>query len=196
MKGRFEPETVERIFAENEILQEQAKNEKISKKLLHMKVRLADKEQQLANKEQQLANKEQQLADKEKYLASERSTSVNAAENIANMSDEERKENFELKKKLMEEHPIMLEPCLNSMCKSYVATKDETMKKEMLGDLYEVRKGGNTDVDNRDMAKTFKRVLDKNPSLKNDENLVALSKIDTVISQPTKVVKKQVEHLK
>ena len=69
--------------------------------------------------------------------------------------------------------------------------KAETIKKEMLGELYAIRKGGKTDAEKREMAKTFKRVLDKNPALKKDENLVALSKIDTIISQPTKSVKKQ-----
>ena len=44
----------------------------------------------------------------------------------------------------------------------------------MLSDLYAVRKSGNTDSEKREMAKTFKRVLDKNPSLKKDENLVYL----------------------
>lgn len=125
-------------------------------------------------------------------IEKERSTSINAAEDIKNLTDEQRKQNFAAKKKLMEEHPIMLEPCLNSMCESYVYTKDEAIKKEMLGELYVIRKGGKSDTEKRDMAKTFKRVLDKNPSLKKDENLVALSKIDTIISQPTKSVKKQV----
>ena len=63
----------------------------------------------------------------------------------------------------------------------------------MLSDLYAVRKSGNTDSEKREMAKTFKRVLDKNPSLKKDENLVALSKIDYAFSQPTKMVKNQIE---
>ena len=78
------------------------------------------------------------------------------------------------------------------MCELYVFTKDEAIKGRMLSDLYAIRKGGKTDSEKREMSKTFKRVLDKNPSLKKDENLVALSKIDTIVSQPTKSVKKQI----
>ncbi len=189
LKGRFSPEFIDKAIAENKILQDQAKNEEISKKLEDVKSRLEQKEQELNNKERYLGYKEQ-------AVASERATSVNANEDFKGLSDAELKDKFELKKKLMKEHPIMLEPCLNSMCNAYVLTKDEAMKKEMLGELYAIRKGGKTDAEKREMAKTFKRVLDKNPNLKNDENLVALSKIDTVISQPTKSVKKQVEHSK
>ena len=86
----------------------------------------------------------------------------------------------------------MIEACLNSMFTSYYLTEDRELKTEMLKDLYDIRKGGEKNKDKRDMAKTFKRVLDRNPSLKKDENLVALSKIDTPFAQPTKGVKKQV----
>ena len=82
---------------------------------------------------------------------------------------------------------------MNSMCETYVATKDETVKNEMLSDLYAIRKGGNTDSDKRETARTFARVLDRNPELKKDENLVALSKIDYAFSKPTNTVKKQID---
>ena len=62
----------------------------------------------------------------------------------------------------------------------------------MLTDLYSIRKGGAKKKDNREMSKTFKRVLDRNPELAKDENLVALSKNDTPFAQPTKRVKKLV----
>ena len=111
---------------------------------------------------------------------------------MQNIIDEGRREKFVAKKQLMEGHPIMTDLSLASMCNLYFLTKDEAIKKEMLGQLYEIRKKGNTDKEKRDMAQKFKRVLDNNPDLNKDKNLVALSKIDTVFSQPTKMVKNQI----
>ncbi len=149
----------------------------------------------------EIIKKEKELEVAQDTITKERATSVNINENLRNMTDEQRKQDFDNKDKLWREHPIMLEACLNSMCKSYVLTKDETIKKEMLGALYRIRKGivrscGEefsvlTNTEKRDRAKIFKRILDGNPSLKKDENLVALSKIDTPFAQPTKGVKKQ-----
>jgi hypothetical protein len=80
------------------------------------------------------------------------------------------------------------------MCESYVLTGNNNIKKEMLAALYELRKGDDkSDSQKREMARTFKRVIDRNPRLQKDENLVALSKIDYVISKPTNAVKKQID---
>ena len=57
--------------------------------------------------------------------------------------------------------------------------------------LYSLRKGGKTNKDKREMAKAFQRVLERTPNLKENENLVALNKIDIPLHQPTKSVKKQ-----
>ena len=168
------------------------KIQELSEKLAETKARLEQQERYTSEIEACLEQQKREVAEREKAIKTERASSVNIAENVKEQTDEQRKENFAAKKKLMKEHPIMLEPCLNSMCESYVATKDEAIKNEMLSDLYAIRKGGKTDSEKREMAKTFKLVLDKNPSLKKDENLVALSKIDTIVSQPTKGVKKQI----
>ncbi|MBR1914876.1 MAG: hypothetical protein IJ830_00345 [Alphaproteobacteria bacterium] len=136
--------------------------------------------------------KEEQKERLQAKLDRERETSVNVNEDLKSLTDEQRKQNFDQKKKLMEEHLIMTEACLNSMCTSYYLTEDKEVKDEMLSNLYDIRKGGEHNKDKRDMAKTFQRVLDRNPGLKKDENLVALSKIDTPFSQPTKRVQKQV----
>lgn len=111
---------------------------------------------------------------------------------VQNIIDRERKDNFDKRKKLMAEHPIMTEICLASMCTSYIATKDEKLKAEMLKSLYEIRKSGDKNKDKRNMAKIFERVLEKNPKLKKDEKLVALSKIDTIFSKPTNMVKNKI----
>lgn len=177
LKAMFTAEELAEVRMNAKIQADMAANEK--------------KSAELTLTQRALEQKEKQIDDREAAVKSERSTSVNAAEDIKNLTDEQKRDNFAAKKKLMTEHPIMLEPCLNSMCESYVFTKDEAIKKEMLGELYAVRKGGKTDAEKRDMAKTFKRVLDKNPVLKKDENLVALSKIDTVFSKPTNKVKAQ-----
>lgn len=111
---------------------------------------------------------------------------------VQNIIDGNRKDEFDKRKKLMTEHPIMAEICLASMCSFYIDTKDEKLKTEMLTSLYEIRKSGEKNKDKRNMAGVFKRVLDKNPRLKKDDRLVALSKIDTIFSKPTDIVKTQI----
>lgn len=195
LKAMFTAEELAEVRMNAKIQADMAANEKKSAELAQTQRALEQKEDEINSKLEEtrarLEQKEKQIDDREAAMKSERSTSVNAAEDTKNLTDEQKRDNFAAKKKLMTEHPIMLEPCLNSMCESYVFTKDEAIKKEMLGELYAVRKGGKTDAEKRDMAKTFKRVLDKNPALKKDENLVALSKIDTVFSKPTNKVKAQ-----
>ena len=168
----------EEVIEQSEILKLHRQNEAISKKLEETQARL-----------EQMAQK---ASEKEVMFDRERETSVNVNEDLKGLTDEQRKQNFDQKKKLMEEHLIMTEACLNSMCTSYYLTEDKGLKDEMLSNLYDIRKGGEHNKDKRDMAKAFQRVLDRNPGLKKDENLVALSKIDTPFSQPTKRVQKQV----
>lgn len=155
--------------------------------------KLEDKQKWLEEK-QKLFEEKQKLFDEkvEQYQQSEAS-SVNANEDIANMTDEQRKANFDAKHKLMKEHPIMLEACLSSMCMAYHLAEDNKAKQQMLADLYSIRKGGETNKDKREMAKAFQRVLERTPSLKENENLVALSKIDVSLHQPTNSVQKQLK---
>ena len=112
---------------------------------------------------------------------------------IHEMSKKERQETFERSDKLRKEHPVMQEVTLTTMCRCYVAEDDEKTKLGFLKTLYQIRNGGKTNKEKREMANTFAKVLDKAPELKKDENLVALSKVDFVVSQPTRQVKKQVE---
>ena len=111
---------------------------------------------------------------------------------ISELSTDDRKALFERSDKLRQDKPVMQEVALTAMCRVYVAESDKKEKLEFLKALYQIRKGGKTNKENRDMAKVFGRVLDKAPELKKDKNLVALSKVDTGISNPTKQVKKQV----
>ena len=111
---------------------------------------------------------------------------------VQNIIDGKRKDEFDKRKNLMAEHPIMAKICLASMCSFYIDTKDEKLKTEMLKSLYEIRKSGEKNKDKRNMAGVFKHVLDENPRLKKDEKLVALSKIDTIFSKPTNIVKTQI----
>ena len=43
------------------------------------------------------------------------------------------------------------------------------------------------------MADSYARVLENSPELKKDDNLVRLAQHDTIVRQPTKAVRKQVE---
>lgn len=110
---------------------------------------------------------------------------------LINVEDKKHYEDFVAKRKLMEEHPIMREQCLGSMCLAYAQTKDKIVKMKLLGDLYEIRKGRETNKEKREMAKLFGHVLEQHPELKQDENLVALSKVDIAFVRPTQKVEKR-----
>ena len=112
---------------------------------------------------------------------------------ISKLSPVERKELFDKSNQLRREHPIMQEVSLTTMCRCYTAESDNETKLGFLKTLYQIRKGGETRQEKNEMADTFARVLDKTPELKKDEYLVALSKRDTVVSQPTRQVRRQVE---
>ena len=57
----------------------------------------------------------------------------------------------------------------------------------------QIRKEGKTNKEKNEMADTFARVLNRAPELKCDNNLVRLSQRDTVVKQPTRAVRRQVE---
>ena len=109
------------------------------------------------------------------------------------LSSAERRDIFDKTNRLRREHPVMQEVALTTMCRCYMAEKDKKAKLGFLKTLYQIRKGGETNKEKNEMADTFARVLDKAPELKKDEYLVALSKRDTVVSQPTRQVRRQVE---
>ena len=150
--------------------------DEVCEKSVDLKLRL--QKETIENLRNTIRENEQQLADREKIISSERNTSVNANEDFKGLTDAALKDKFEIRKKLMKKHPVMLEACLNSMCNAYVLTKDKTMKKEMLEDLYAIRKSGNSNAEKREMARTFGRVLERNPELAKDEALKGLAKID------------------
>lgn len=154
---------------------------KINRDNAEMLLKEQQAQSRLAQSQQQLADK---IKDQEIFLE---------GKGIHKMSKKERQETFERSDKLRKEHPVMQEVALTAMCRCYVAEDDKKAKLGFLKTLYQIRKGGKTNKENRDMANTFARVLDKAPELKKDENLVALSKVDFVVSQPTRQVKKQVE---
>ena len=112
--------------------------------------------------------------------------------NIEN-SSEYRREMFDKSNKLRQEQPFGQEVALTTMCKCYVAEEDKKIKLGFLKTLYHIRKEGITNQDKNRMADTFARVLKQTPELKDDDNLVRLSQRDTIIKQPTKAVKRQVE---
>ena len=149
----------------------------------------AKKNEAAAQKLEEMRNKFKQKEDK---LQSEQATSINLNENLATLSDDEKKAKFDNRKDFMKAHPLATAACLDSMCEAYYYTEDKELKGAMLEDLYNVRKGGTKNEEKRDMAKTFKQVLENKPVLKNDENLVALSKVDTIVSRPTNLVKRQI----
>lgn len=119
--------------------------------------------------------------------------SIDAPDNIDAMSAKERKELFNLSKKAIEDTPKLKEVAISNMMNVYVATEDREEQKTYLLDLYILRKSGKTDKEKREMAKTFNRVITRDERLHKNTHLANLAKVDTVISQPSRSVKKVIE---
>lgn len=64
-------------------------------------------------------------------------------------------------------------------------------KDEYLSRLYDLRKGG-TRKENVQVAKEINNVLDANPELDKTKEIRSLGKVDNIITQPTKFVKKRI----
>ena len=109
------------------------------------------------------------------------------------LSSAERRDIFDKTNRLRQEHPIMQEVLLTTMCKCYIAEKDKDAKFEFLKELCRIRKNGKTNQEKNEMADTFAHILEKEPDLKADNYLVRLSQRDTVVSQPAKQVRRQIE---
>lgn len=99
---------------------------------------------------------------------------------------------LEKKRKLGELPEEDINSRIEMMCKLYYFARNSETKAQLLQGLYEVRKGGLSSYENCGRAEAIKKALVANPELKEDRNLVALSKIDTLIKQPTKNIKKQI----
>ena len=90
-----------------------------------------------------------------------------------------KKELFAKMKEEMLKNPNLREGHLAAMCKIYASkTNTPEQKAEYFEGLHEVRKSGTTNAEKREMARTFGRVLERNPELAKDEALKGLAKID------------------
>ena len=155
----------------------------------------------LKPKEQQLKDNNGQIKKLQGYkdlLEHKESTEKTFLEGvgISERNKYERRGLFNRCNRLRQEHPVMQDVSLTTMCRIYVAEDDKEMKLGFLKELYQIRKEGKTNAEKNKMADTFARVLDNAPELKKDDNLVRLSKRDTFFGQPTGRIKKQVEKSK
>ena len=141
--------------------------------------------------EKKIALEQRKIALEKRRRIIEERKAYGCATRLLTMKDNKLREFFLEEKSGLEKSP---NPCksLAEMCHAYVFAKDKKIKKEMLSDLYTLRKSG-TNEDKRNMARLFKDVLEYSPKLKSDENLQALAKIDNIFVHPTNTVKKQIE---
>ena len=90
-----------------------------------------------------------------------------------------KKEIFDKMQEEITKNPNLLENHLVGMCKIYVSKTNTPEEKAVYFEqLHKIRKSGNTNAEKREMARTFGRVLERNPDLAKDEALKGLAKID------------------
>lgn len=203
---KINEEKVSYLMEQGAILSEDNKrklvvSEAVKEEISNIQAELEEERARTAVAEKELAEIQQKLQETRQALSESEQKSDKTKEKemfldgvgISKLTPNERRELFIKSDTLRKEHPVMQEVSLTTMCRCYVEEKDKKAKLGFLKTLYQIRKGGETRQEKNEMADTFARVLDKAPELKKDENLVALSKRDTVVSQPTRQVRRQVE---
>lgn len=102
-----------------------------------------------------------------------------AQKEVDAFTPERKKELFDKMKKEMTANANLRENHLTGMCKIYVSkTNTPEEKAKYFEELHNIRKSGKTNAEKREMARTFGRVLERNPDLANDEALKGLAKVD------------------
>ena len=163
--------------------------------LRYVQQKLQESQQALSRERQALSESRQALSESQQKTAeaTKEKDMFLEGNGIAEMPMVERTILFHDSDLLRREHPVMQELALTTMCRCYMAEKDKKTKLEFLKTLYQIRKEGKTNKEKNEMADTFARVLNRAPELKCDNNLVRLSQRDTVVKQPTRAVRRQVE---
>ena len=163
----------EKLSAENTQLKEEHKN------VEKAKTELADEQMQF---QRYVDYKSAELKAKSEQLGFQKDIPVvclGSQKEVDSFAPERKKELFAKMKEEMLKNPNLREGHLVGMCKIYVSeTNTPEQKAEYFEGLHEVRKSGTTNAEKREMARTFGRVLERNPELAKDEALKGLSKID------------------
>lgn len=163
----------EKLSAENTQLKEEHKN------VEKAKTELADEQTKF---QRYVNDKSAELKAKSEQLGFQKDIPVvclGSQKEVDSFAPERKKELFAKMKEEMLKNPNLREGHLAAMCKIY-ASKTNTLeqKAEYFEGLHEVRKSGTTNAEKREMARTFGRVLERNPDLAKDEALKGLAKID------------------
>lgn len=163
----------EKLNAENQQLKEEHKN------VEKAKTELADEQTKF---QRYVNDKSAELKAKSEQLGFQKDIPVvclGSQKEVDAFSSERKKELFAKMKEEMLKNPNLREGHLVGMCKIYVSeTNTPEQKAEYFKGLHEVRKSGTTNAEKREMARTFGRVLERNPELAKDEALKGLAKID------------------
>ena len=98
---------------------------------------------------------------------------------VDSFAPERKHELFDHMKAEMQTNANLRESHLVGMCKIYASqTNTPEDKAEYFEQLHAIRKSGNSNAEKREMARTFGRVLERNPELAKDEALKGLAKVD------------------
>lgn len=98
---------------------------------------------------------------------------------VDSFTPERKHELFDHMKEEMQTNANLRESHLVGMCKIYASqTNTPEDKAAYFEQLHAIRKSGNSNAEKREMARTFSRVLERNPELAKDEALKGLAKVD------------------
>ena len=185
----FTKDEFEQIVEDYEITKYRRENEQlksanveISKNIERLKVEIREEKEALTNRETEVSKVKARVEAKEKELGFIKDIPAvcqGSQKEVDSFAPERKKELFAEMKEEMLKNPNLREGHLVGMCKIYVSeTNTPEQKAEYFEGLHEVRKSGTTNAEKREMARTFGRVLERNPELAKDEALQGLAKID------------------
>ena len=165
---------------ENEQLK--SANVEISKNIERLKVEIREEKEALTNRETEVSKVKARVEAKEKELGFIKDIPAvcqGSQKEVDSFAPERKKELFAEMKEEMLKNPNLREGHLVGMCKIYVSKTNTPEEKAVYFEqLHKIRKSGNTNAEKREMARTFGRVLERNPELAKDEALKGLAKID------------------
>lgn len=160
----------ERLTAENQQLREE------HKKVEQKEVKLNDEQQQF---QRYVDHKSAEIKAKSAEIAFKKDIDDLYKEGPNKFEPARRKELFAKMKEELLQNPNLREGHLAAMCKIYASAKNSPADKaEYFEQLHKIRKSGKTNIEKREMAATFDRVLGRNPELAKDEALKGLAKVD------------------
>ncbi len=178
----FGKDEFEQIVEDYKITQYRRENERLTEENKQIKAQAVEENKRLSEEQKAVEKARLRVEAKEKELGFLKDISTvlkGTQKEVDSFSPDRKQQIFD---RMVDEamgNSNLLESYLSGICKIYVSeTNTPEAKAQYFKDLHSIRKSYDSNAKNREMARTFGRVLERNPELAKDEALQGLAKID------------------